>query len=80
MALHGSIKVNECLIGYWVATRVGGSDSPDDVNTYRCEVVRVGALPVRGYTVEFEVKHRYGDGAFELLRKIMAAKKVTRLL
>lgn len=68
MSLWFALKVNEHRIGVLTIQRVRGDSDPDSVNTY--EVVASGAtLPVR----VVEVEHRYGDGAWELVRTALDA-------
>lgn len=70
MALHFDLCINDAAIGYFEAVRIAGGANPDDLNTYR--------IALRGSVGRWdgEVQHRYGDGAWELVRKVLQAKKV----
>ena len=64
MALHGSIKVNNLVIGWWSATRIGDR-SPTGINTYVTEV------SVHGRMVADRVNHRYDDGPVRLASLVL---------
>ncbi|MFC9432774.1 hypothetical protein [Nocardia sp. NPDC057030] len=73
MALWCALYINDRMIGHASAQRVSGGSEPDDVNTYRAMVsTRIGA-PWHG-----EVTHRYGDGGWELMRKVIEAAESAR--
>lgn len=55
------IQVNEYVIGTVTAQRVKGSAKPDSLNTY-----------VINDDPKIKIKHRYGDGAVELVKKILS--------
>lgn len=69
MALHFDLCINDVAIGYFEAVRIAGGTAPDDLNTYR--------IALRGSVGRWdgEVQHRYGDGAWELVRKVLQAKR-----
>jgi len=62
MSLHGPIHVNDARIGYWCATRV----LTGDPNVYDCWV------DVNFIRNEFQITHRYEDGAAALASKVLA--------
>lgn len=70
MALHMALTINGQSTGEGViVTRLrppGALLEPDDVCTYRVEVYR-NSLPIS----QFEVEHRYGDGAMALMAKAL---------
>lgn len=68
MALHFPLKVNNETIGVFEAVRTAGGTRPDDINTYWVTIRT--EEPMR--TFEFAVDHRYGDGAWGLVRKALA--------
>jgi hypothetical protein len=69
VALHFDLCINDVAIGYFEAVRVAGGTDPDDLNTYRIRLRGdVGAW-------DGEVQHRYGDRAWELVRKVLQAKR-----
>lgn len=70
MALHFPLQVNGKHIGYFTAVRIEGDDQPDTVNTYEVEIIDPAG---EVYTRCGEVEHRYGDGAWELIRKSIEA-------
>lgn len=60
MALHFSLEVNHNQIGWFVAQRL--EEVPEDgISRYQ--------IDVDGHS--FEMKHRYDDGAWELVRKAL---------
>lgn len=67
MALHGPIKVNHKIIGYWSAQRIVTADP----NVYRCAVT---GEPEVGppLDVTFDIEHRHEDGALALAAKVLA--------
>lgn len=67
MSLHGDIKINNHVIGEWVAQNAG---IHMDTGIYRCWVVYTDQ---RGYTNErrFFTQHNYDDGALVLGAKVM---------
>lgn len=70
MALHSLLKVNDQTIGSFYAQRLTGGDRPDDINTYKIEIHK-GAWADQDVH-EFEITHRYGDGAWLLVAKAIA--------
>jgi hypothetical protein len=64
MALWAALYVNDQMIGHASAQRTEGGERPDDINTYIATV----SGPVRWHGV---VTHRYGDGGWELMRKVL---------
>jgi len=72
--LHGEVKVNGWEIGNWEAVRQSKNVySLDEVHTYKCKVfLRQQHVLSRGdVSHEFEVKHRFGDGALVLAEIIL---------
>lgn len=75
MALHGEIMVNDWEIGNWQAVRQAKHVySLDEVHTYKCSVFlkQKGVLRKADVNHEFEVQHRFGDGALVLAEKVLA--------
>lgn len=68
MALWCVLHVNDQAIGHFEAVRIEGGTAPDDVNTYEAKVTRLGEPTWAG-----RVEHRYGDGAWALVRTVLAA-------
>lgn len=65
------LYINDHKIGTVTAIRRSGGGNPDDINMYEWEAYSTN----RGN--EFTqatgmIEHRYGDGAFELMRKILS--------
>lgn len=75
MSLHFALKVNGHGIYHAVdITRAHPQETPDpdDWCRYRvCAVREDGMKPAAQYRAEFT--HRYGDGAFECIRKALNA-------
>lgn len=71
MALHMNLMVNDVRIGWLHARRLTppGSPGPDDVCTYEWHVRQHGRNVV---SVE-PLEHRYGDGAWALVARIVDA-------
>ena len=71
MSLHGTIEINNRIIGGWTAQRITNDHAPvidDDLtSTYKCEV-----YTTHGPTRRFEVEHRYGDGAVVLAALVLS--------
>lgn len=78
MALHGTIQVNDTVIGTWWAMRcrrldLTRADINDEVSDYVCQVHMDAARGSRlGTLWRGTVTHRYGDGALVLAAKILA--------
>ncbi|MFE5790622.1 hypothetical protein ACIGKR_12125 [Rhodococcus qingshengii] len=73
MALHFSLKINTETIGMFTAVRKSGGTDPDDMNTYE---VTVETRPLTAHhrqiaVQSFTLEHRYGDGAWALVRKAL---------
>ena len=66
MALHGDIRVNHQLVGWWEATRT--HTSADGYHTYEYTVTGSKGGPQRG-----EVRHQFTDGAVTLAGLVLAA-------
>lgn len=67
MALWFPLKVNDKVIGQLSATRIDGESNSDSICTYRVEATDNTGLEIfRG-----QVRHRYGDGAWVLIRKAL---------
>ena len=63
LALVVKISINHIhKVATYGATRIKGGNKPDDMNTYEMNTGHI-------------IKHRYGDGAEELVRKMMEAIK-----
>lgn len=81
MALHFPLMINGHTIGHFTAVRKSGGMDPDDINTYEVEVQEYSPgydrmLPGWQFPVKkIEVQHRYGDGAWALVRKAMEASQ-----
>lgn len=67
MALITRIQINDCTIYTVEARRIQGTDQPDAINLYQ---VKVFGEQGRQLTT-FHVKHRYGDGALALTRRVL---------
>lgn len=66
MALHFELKVNGKPIGSFYARRLNpGIPRPSTINSYEYSV------EADGKTYEGEVQHRFGDGAWILVRKVL---------
>lgn len=70
MSLHGDVRVNDELLGTWVARRVApleGAIDPDTECSYECTWAErdggAAQLP--------ELKHRHGDGALVLAQEVL---------
>ena len=63
MALWFDLRANFQDVGRFVAQRIDGTTDPDSVGTYK--------VTIDGRAVQ--VQHRYGDGAWELVRKALDA-------
>ena len=78
MALIATMRVNnDFAIGHLYAQRIAGNTDPDSIGTYVAEV-RIGdtadGAPDELFTVfTGEVAHRYGDGGWALVSKVIAA-------
>ncbi len=75
MSLHFALKVNGHSIYHAMdITRLDHTDKPDPDATYRYRAracTADGTNPATQYDVTIE--HRYGDGAWELIRKALNA-------
>jgi len=71
MALWFELKVNDGPIGYVSAQRMSGGERDDDINNYDVNIVKYGVEGTRATRTNLTVSHRYGDGAFELIRKAL---------
>ncbi|WP_280485417.1 hypothetical protein [Nocardia cyriacigeorgica] len=69
MALHFRLLINGLTIGNFYAVRVEGEAEADSINTYDVEIE--GGMSDRWRE---NVQHRYGDGAWELVRKALEQK------
>lgn len=69
MALWCALYVNSRMIGHASAQRLTGGDQPDDINTYIATVSTI----LGGPEWHGELTHRYGDGGWELMRKVLEA-------
>lgn len=73
MALHMRLLVNGQQVGYLVAQRQDQGEQPHDdaVCTYTWQVGMGGQ--VRASVGGQELRHRYGDGAWALVAKVIEA-------
>ena len=63
--------VNDRKIGVVTAIRREGDNNPDSINVYEYEVDRYNGN-IHMVLARGTLDHRYGDGAFELMRKILS--------
>lgn len=84
MSLHFALMVNHETIGQFDAQRIADmtmpnpGTEPDSINRYNVDLWR-GLDTEKPYHHElFKVDHRYGDGAWELVRKSIAQSSFTR--
>lgn len=73
MSLIAKVQINEDHIGTVVVRRMSGTEDPDSWGSYEYRVID---QRVSGHTDRLaggEVRHRYGDGAFVLLARVMEA-------
>lgn len=68
MALHGTIQVNDSLIGHWEAIRQRSGNPA--AYRYKCRVLYRRIHTDRIDDFDFEVVHNYDDGALVLIHKI----------
>ena len=70
MSIWFTLRVGPNPIGHFEAQRVAGATGtdPDDVNVYEATVELKDGTRWSG-----EVSHRYGDGAFGLVRRVLDA-------
>lgn len=71
MALHGPIGITlvgggNKVIGYWDARRTVDLHDSEQTSVYACDVM------LNDESQQFEVEHRYSDGALVLLAKVIA--------
>ncbi|MFB7853793.1 hypothetical protein [Rhodococcus qingshengii] len=72
MALHFPLKINSETIGTFTAIRKSGGIDPDDVNVYEVPIETKSAEDPNLITQRaFNLDHRYGDGAWVLVRKAL---------
>ena len=71
MALIVPIYVNETVIGSITCVRIAGGMNKDDVNEYKVEVVENAEKLYFAKHYNFNLDHRYGDGALILIRKVL---------
>lgn len=69
MALYFTLKITGTKIGDFYARRTDGTTDPDSIGTYVVVITQVGALAPWTGTVQ----HRYGDGAWALISRAIAA-------
>jgi hypothetical protein len=62
--------------GIIIIQRLTGTDDPDSLNRYRYEMYS-GAHPQHDVIYSGAVVHRYGDGAFALLKHVLAHWEAT---
>jgi len=68
MALHGPIKVNQQVIGVWLARRSVRHYDPDQYVMYECEVHMIDGLAWTG-----RVEHIPSRGALVLMYRVIDA-------
>lgn len=66
MSLWFVLNVADKAVGFFDAQRIAGGADPDDVNTYKAKVELAAGERWSG-----EVQHRYGDGAWALVRHVL---------
>lgn len=68
MALHGTIRVDGLVIGYWGARRK--EHPPEAVNTYEveCEFSDINGVH---HHKKGEITHEFGDGALVLASEVL---------
>lgn len=72
MALWGEIKVNNEVIAAWSAVRVEKElNGPNRIYHYKCAVAPTGRPGV-----QFDVYHRYSDGALALMETILRRARI----
>jgi hypothetical protein len=78
--LHGTIMVNGALVASWSAQRITNTEEsvprdPQQWNTYRCRVAPKPRLDAfsNDLAVEFDLEHRYSDGAARLAAEVLAS-------
>ncbi|MFJ4653797.1 hypothetical protein ACIP5Y_21230 [Nocardia sp. NPDC088792] len=72
MSLHCELYINTERIGSVHATRIAGAGVADgDVNAYRASITGMDDAEIwRG-----QIWHRYGDGAWELVERVLRASR-----
>lgn len=78
MALIATMRVNnDFAIGHLYAQRITGTSDPDSIGRYRVDVAisdTADGAPEEFFIVFVgEVTHRYGDGGWALVSKVIAA-------
>lgn len=68
MALSCELAMNGHEIGYLTAQRMTPGIRPNSVNTYRAVLERPDGEQWQG-----EVRHRYGDGPWALVQRVLEA-------
>lgn len=81
--LHFPIMINDIIIADVAARNVTLKSGQDDVNTYKVSVSIYSAFNGQGELhsrpnrhLDFELEHRYGDGAIVLVQKIFTDERV----
>lgn len=81
--LHGEVKINGEVIIAWTARRLTPLRDvlqPDlEKHQYECSVLWPDKVFGFDHLAEFELEHKYGDGAEALLAQIMYAARPLRL-
>jgi len=76
MSLVVKVSINDApTVAVLAATRMAGTTDPDSIGQYSVNAWHV-PLGEPGFTPVLEsasVEHRYGDGALELVKKMIAA-------
>ena len=80
MALHGTIEVNDMVLGHWSAQRCSHLDrEPEamDVVEYACEAHLHSTLQGNPQ-VDWKgnVTHRFGDGALALAARVLSVASI----
>jgi non-ribosomal peptide synthetase component E (peptide arylation enzyme) len=77
MALHGDIRINGTLLGYWDARRL--TDLKRGTDTYTYEWSMKIWKDDQEFTASGELDHHYDDGAAALAAAVLSAGNVSLL-
>lgn len=73
MSLIAKVQINEDHIGTVVARRMSGTEDPESWGTYEYRIIDQRASGHTDRLAAGDVRHRYGDGAFILLARVLEA-------
>ncbi|KMV17634.1 hypothetical protein ACT17_15250 [Mycolicibacterium conceptionense] len=78
MALIATMRVNnDFAIGHLYAQRIAGTNDPDSIGRYRVDIAigdTADGAPEEFFTVFVgEIDHRYGDGGWALVSKVITS-------